>query len=189
MLDIQNFIGAPQILVTDGDENVTKFEITNLPRWFGHTLWNAMRRIILAYNLGGSITGVKIKWVPHEYCVIDGVKEHVVNILLNFKKLRFSFDEGCDKIQWISQRFKGIGNYTAWDLDLPAGIHLLNPTEHLFEITDASAEVNMEIRIEKWYGYYSLEYLRNRAKREEASDVNILLIDNTLQYMYFPQKI
>ena len=178
MLDIQNFIGAPQILVTDESDNVTKFEITNLPRWFGHTLWNAMRRIILAYNLGGSITGVKIKWVPHEYYVMDWVKEHVVNILLNLKKLRFSFDEGCEKIQWVSQRFKGIGTYRAESLDLPSGIHLLNPEETLFEITDSATEVNMEIRIEKWYGYYSLDYLRNRAKKEEATDVNILLVDN-----------
>jgi len=178
MLDIQNFIGAPQILVTDVDEKVTKFEITNLPRWFGHTLWNAMRRIILAYNLWWSITGIKITWVPHEYYVIDGVKEHVVNILLNFKKLRFKFDESLDKVQWISQKFKWIGNYTAWDLKLPSGIELLNPEETLFEITDSSTEVSMDIRIEKGYGYYSLDYLRNRAKKEESSDVNILLIDN-----------
>ena len=178
MLDIQNFIGAPQILVTDVDEKVTKFEITNLPRWFGHTLWNAMRRIILAYNLWWSITGIKIRWVPHEYYVIDGVKEHVVNILLNFKKLRFKFDETLDKVQWISQKFKWIGNYTAWDLKLPSGIELLNPEETLFEITDSSTEVSMDIRIEKGYGYYSLDYLRNRAKKEESSDVNILLIDN-----------
>jgi len=178
MLDIQNFIGAPQILVTDVDEKVTKFEITNLPRWFGHTLWNAMRRIILAYNLWWSITGIKITWVPHEYYVIDGVKEHVVNILLNFKKLRFKFDETLDKVQWISQKFKWIGNYTAWDLKLPSGIELLNPEETLFEITDSSTEVSMDIRIEKGYGYYSLDYLRNRAKKEESSDVNILLIDN-----------
>lgn len=178
MLDIQKFIGVPKILVSNIDDLTTKFEITNLPRWFGHTLWNAMRRIILAYNLGGSITGVKITWVPHEYYVIDGVKEHVVNILLNFKKLRFKFAEEIEKIQWVSQRFKGIGNYKAWDLKLPAGIELLNPEENLFEITDSSTEVSMDIRIEKGYGYYSLDYLRNRAKKEESSDVNILLIDN-----------
>jgi DNA-directed RNA polymerase alpha subunit len=46
--------------------------------------------------------------VPHEYYVIDGVKENVVNILLNFKKLRFTFDEKSEPIQWVSQRFKGL---------------------------------------------------------------------------------
>ncbi|MCR5412147.1 MAG: hypothetical protein K6E76_04075 [Patescibacteria group bacterium] len=54
----------------------------------------------------------------------------------------------------------------------------MNPEETLFEITDSSTEVSMDIRIEKGYGYYSLDYLRNRAKKEESSDVNILLIDN-----------
>ena len=156
-------------MATEIDDCTTKFELKNLPRGFGHTLGNAMRRIILAYNLGGAVTGLKIKWVPHEYFVIDGVKENVVNILLNFKKLRFTFDEKSEPIQWISQRFKGLGEYKAADLKLPSP---------LFEITDAAVEINMELRIEKWYGYYSLDYLRNRDKKSEWGDVNVLLIDN-----------
>jgi DNA-directed RNA polymerase subunit alpha len=178
MLDIQNFIGAPKIMANEVDATTTRFEMKNLPRGFGHTLGNAMRRIILAYNLGGAITGIKIKGVPHEYYVIDGVKENVVSMLLNFKKLRFSFDEKLESLQWVSQRFKGIGEYTAEKLKLPAGITLLNPEEFLFEITDSAVEINMDIRIEKGYGYYSLEYLRARNRREEGNDVNVLLIDN-----------
>lgn len=165
-------------MATEIDDCTTKFELKNLPRGFGHTLGNAMRRIILAYNLGGAVTGLKIKWVPHEYYVIDGVKENVVNILLNFKKLRFTFDEKIESIQWISQRFKWLGEYKAADLKLPSWITLLNPEESLFEITDAATEINMELRIEKWYGYYSLDYLRNRDKKSEWKDVNVLLIDN-----------
>ena len=165
-------------MATEIDDCTTKFELKNLPRGFGHTLGNAMRRIILAYNLGGAVTGLKIKWVPHEYYVIDGVKENVVNILLNFKKLRFTFDEKIETTQWISQRFKGLGEYNAVDLKLPSWITLLNPEEPLFEITDAATEINMELRIEKWYGYYSLDYLRNRDKKSEWKDVNVLLIDN-----------
>lgn len=165
-------------MATEIDDCTTKFELKNLPRGFGHTLGNAMRRIILAYNLGGAVTGLKIKWVPHEYFVIDGVKENVVNILLNFKKLRFTFDEKSEPIQWISQRFKWLGEYKAADLKLPSWITLLNPEELLFEITDSAVELNMELRIEKWYGYYSLDYLRNRDKKSEWKDVNVLLIDN-----------
>ena len=138
-------------MATEIDDCTTKFELKNLPRGFGHTLGNAMRRIILAYNLGGAVTGLKIKWVPHEYYVIDGVKENVVNILLNFKKLRFTLDEKIEPIQWISQRFKGLGEYKAADLKLPSWITLLNSEEPLFEITDAATEINMELRIEKWY--------------------------------------
>ena len=178
MLDIQNFIGVPSIRPTEIDDCTTKFELRNLPRGFGHTLGNAMRRIILAYNLWWAVTGLKIKWVPHEYYVIDGVKENVVNILLNFKKLRFTFDEKAESIQWISQRFKGLWEYKGADLKLPSWITLLNPEEPLFEITDAATEINMELRVEKWYGYYSLDYLRNRDKKSEWKDVNVLLIDN-----------
>ena len=163
-------------MATEIDDCTTKFELKNLPRGFGHTLGNAMRRIILAYNLGGAVTGLKIKWVPHEYYVIDGVKENVVNILLNFKKLRFTIDEKIEPTQRISQRFKGLGEYKAADLKLPSWITLLNPEETLFEITDAATEINMELRIEKWYGYYSLDYLRNRDKKSEWKDVKILFI-------------
>ncbi|MDO4713604.1 MAG: DNA-directed RNA polymerase subunit alpha C-terminal domain-containing protein [bacterium] len=139
-----------------------------------------MRRIILAYNLGGAVTGLKIKGVPHEYDVIAGVKENVITMLLNFKKLRFRVDETIESIQWVEQRFKGIGQYTAADLKFPSGVELLNPEEFLFEITDSSTEVNMEMRIEKGYGYYSLEYLRQRDKKTEkdADEVGFLLIDN-----------
>ncbi|MDD2536977.1 MAG: DNA-directed RNA polymerase subunit alpha C-terminal domain-containing protein [Candidatus Absconditabacteria bacterium] len=185
MLDIQNFIGAPKIMASDIDSCTTRFELKNLPRGFGHTIGNAMRRIILAYNLGGAVTGIKIKGVPHEYHVIDGVKENVVTILLNLKKLRFSVDEKQDTLQWVSQRFKGIGIYTAASLKLPAGIELLNPEEFLFEITDASVEVNMDIRVEKGYGYYSLEYLRARSKKEEGTEVGLMLIDNDFRLVEY----
>lgn len=165
-------------MATEIDDCTTKFELKNLPRGFGHTLWNAIRRIILAYNLGWAVTGLKIKWVPHEYYVIDGVKENVVNILLNFKKLRFTLDEKSESVQWISQRFKWLGEYKWADLKLPSWITLLNPEEILFEITDSAVELNLELRVEKWYWYYSLDYLRNRDKKSEWNDVNVLLIDN-----------
>jgi len=179
MLNIQQFIGVPKISFSQLDDGATRFELKYVPRGFGHTLWNALRRIILAYNLWGAITWVKIKGVPHEYDTISGVREHVINIMLNLKKLRFKFDENVDACQWISQRFKWMWDYTAADLKLPTGIELLNPDEHLFEITDNSVELNMDIRIEKWYWYYSLDYLRQRDKKLDGSDeVNLLLIDN-----------
>lgn len=179
MLNIQHFIGVPKISFSQLENGATKFELKYVPRGFGHTLGNALRRIILAYNLGGAITGLKIKGVPHEYDVISGVKENVINILLNFKKLRFKFDEGMESLQWVNQRVKGIGKYTAGDLKFPAGVELLNPEEFLFEITDNATEMNMDIRIEKGYGYYSLEYLRQRdQKGENAEEVGFLLVDN-----------
>ncbi len=179
MLNIQHFIGVPKISFSQLDDGATRFELKYVPRWFWHTLWNALRRIILAYNLWGAVTGLKIKGVPHEYDVITGVKENVISILLNFKKLRFKIDENAESLQRIAQRFKGIGRYTASDLKFPSGVQLLNWDEFLFEITDSSTEINLELRVEKGYGYYSLEYLRQRDKKEkDTEEVGLLLVDN-----------
>jgi len=179
MLNIQHFIGVPKISFSQLDDGATRFELKYVPRWFWHTLWNALRRIILAYNLWGAVTGLKIKGVPHEYDVIAGVKENVISILLNFKKLRFKIDENAESLQRIAQRFKGIGRYTASDLKFPSGVQLLNGDEFLFEITDSSTEINLELRVEKGYGYYSLEYLRQREKKEkDTEEVGLLLVDN-----------
>ncbi len=81
--------------------------------------------------------------------MIDGVKESVIDMMLNFKTLRFKVDEKADTIQWISQRFSGIGIYTSNNIKLPAGIEFLNEDVELFEITDPSLELNIDIRIEK----------------------------------------
>ena len=179
MLNIQHFIGVPKISFSQLDDGATRFELKYVPRWFWHTLWNALRRIILAYNLWGAVTGLKIKGVPHEYDVITGVKENVISILLNFKKLRFKIDENAESLQRIAQRVKGIGRYTASDLKFPSGVQLLNGDEFLFEITDSSTEINLELRVEKGYGYYSLEYLRQRDKKEkDTEEVGLLLVDN-----------
>jgi DNA-directed RNA polymerase subunit alpha len=61
MLDIQKFIGTPKIVVDNVDNVTTKFEVKYLPRGFGHTLGNALRRAILGYSAGGAITGLKVK--------------------------------------------------------------------------------------------------------------------------------
>jgi len=185
MLDIQKFIGAPKIISTEVDGMTSKFELQYLPRWFGHTLWNALRRIILAYNLGWAITWIKIKWVPHEYYVVDGVRENVIDMMLNFKKLRFKFDDNLENECYVSQRFSKIWKYTSDDLKLPSWVISLSEWSHLFEITDPSVELVIDIRIEKWYWYYSMDFLRSREKKSEERDVNMLLIDNDFKVVEY----
>jgi DNA-directed RNA polymerase subunit alpha len=92
---------------------------------------------------------MKVKGAPHEYHIIDGIKESVLDIMLNFKKLRFKIDENIEKSQWISQRFKGVGIYTAADLKLPSGVELINADTRLLEIADGSAEFIVDFRLEK----------------------------------------
>lgn len=136
-----------------------------LPRGFGHTMGNGLRRAILGYSAGGAITGLKIKGVAHEYHVIDGVKESVLYIMSNFKKLRFKIDEKLEKQQWITQRFKGVGVYTGEDIKLPSGVILLNPETVLLEIADPATECVIDFRLEKGYGYYTMDFLRGREEK------------------------
>ena len=178
MLDIQKFIGSPKIVVDKVDDTTTRFEMQFLPRGFGHTLGNAFRRAILGYSAGGAVTGMKIKGAAHEYHIIDGMKESVLDIMLNFKKLRFSIDENVEQIQWISQRIKGVGTYTGEVLKLPSGVEIMNPDTHLLEISDPSTEFIVDFRLEKGYGYYSMTFLRGREEKSDDTDVNLLLIDN-----------
>ncbi len=184
MLDIQNYIGKPKIVVNEETDLKSTFQIQYLPRWFWHTFWNAIRRAILWYNAWWAITWLKIKWVPHEYDTIDWVKESSLDIMLNYKQLRFKLDSNVEKTQWISQRFKWVWKYTSSDLKLPSWVELLNDDIYLFEITDPAIEFILDFRVEKWYGYYSLDYLRKREIWEE-SDVWVLLIDNDFRLVNY----
>jgi len=178
MLDIQKFIGSPKIVVDQVDSTVTQFSVQFLPKWFGHTLGNALRRAILWYSAWWALTWLKIKGVAHEYHVIEWIKESVLDIMLNFKKLRFSVDENIERIQRIPQRFKWVGTYTAADLKLPSGVTLVNTDTHLLEISNASTEFIVEMRLEKGYGYYSIDFLKSREEKSDDTDINLLLIDN-----------
>ena len=185
MLNIQKYIGSPKIVVDQIDERTSTFSVQYLPRGFGHTLGNGLRRAILGYSAWGSITALKIKGVAHEYHTIDWVKETVLDMMANFKKLRFTVDENVESLQWITQRFKGTGTYTSSDLKLPSGVTLINQDVPLFELSDASIELIIDVRLEKGFGYYSMDFLRGREEKADDADVNILLIDNDFKIVEF----
>lgn len=179
MLDIQKIIWTPNISVENISKTAAKFTIKNLPRWFGHTFGNSLRRLVLGYSFAWAITALKVKNAPHEYTVLEWVKESVLDMLMNFKSLRFKVDNHIDQITWVSQKFSWVGQVFSNSLKLPSGIELLTEDIYLFEITDPSAEIYMEYRIEKGYGYITIHQLRERERKAESTDTNILLIDNT----------
>jgi DNA-directed RNA polymerase subunit alpha len=185
MLDIQKYIGTPKIIFEEIDDNLTKYVIQNLPRGFGHSLGNALRRILLWYSYAGAITGLKIKSISHEYSVLTGVKESVIDIILNIKELRYKPSEYQDKYFWVDQKFTKPGKYYAKNLKVWDDVEILNPDLYLFEITDATTPISMDIRFEKWYWYYSIEYLRNRENKNETIDSNLILIDNDFQIVEY----
>jgi len=181
MLDIQKFLWKPKIEVLK-DGNVTTFRFGPLPAGLWHSIGNMLRRTLLAYNPAISVTWLKIEGISHEYTTIDWVKESVLQIMLNFKDLRFKWDLPESPF-WVEQTFKWIWKYYAKDLVLPAWVELLTDSVYLFEITDPNLELRISYRLEKWYRYLSLEELKKREKESandmlEGKDIDILLIDN-----------
>src|ERR1700690_3342228 len=117
----------PRIVSEEAQEGV--YEIDGLYPGYGHTLGNSLRRIILSSLPGAAITSVKIDGVSHEFSTIDGVKEDVVTILLNLKKLRFEVLTG--EAQTITLSVKGPKKIIGADLSLPGQVRLLNPNAYL----------------------------------------------------------
>ena len=134
------------------------YEIDGLYPGYGHTLGNSLRRIILSSLPGSAITAVKIVGTPHEFSVISGVKEDVVTILLNLKKIRFSV-VGNDP-QTFNLKVKGAKQVTASDIKIPGGVTVLNPEQAIATLTDKNAELDIEITVEKGLGFMSKEVIQ-----------------------------
>ena len=122
----------PRIVSEEEFEGV--FEIDGLYPGYGHTLGNSLRRIILSSLPGAAVTSVKIEGVEHEFSTLSGVREDVVTILLNLKKLRFEVLAG--EAQTIELNAKGPKKVSGADLSLPGQVRLLNPNAFLFKLID-----------------------------------------------------
>lgn len=138
--------------------NYGHYEIDGLYPGYGHTLGNSLRRIVLSSLPGAAITSVKIEGVNHEFSTIKGVKEDVINIILNLKKVRFQVSG--DESQTISLKVKGIKDVTAADFKLPGQVTISNTDLSLFSITDKDTEIDMEVKVEKGIGFIAKENLQ-----------------------------
>lgn len=146
----------PKILV---EENFTGlYEIDGLYPGYGHTLGNSLRRIILSSIPGSAVTSVKIAGVSHEFSTLTGVKEDVITILLNIKKLRIQML--TDEPQILNLKVKGIKDVTGKDIKAPGQVTILNPELRLFSVTDKNTEVDIQMSVERGLGYISKETLQ-----------------------------
>ncbi|EKE27217.1 MAG: DNA-directed RNA polymerase subunit alpha [uncultured bacterium (gcode 4)] len=185
---IHNIIGVPKITKEQKSENEAIFNISPLPSGYGVTLWNSLRRIMLSSIPGAKVTGIKVKGVTHEYSTIPGVKDSVLDIMLNLKGLVV---EKLDSwIEWVTLKKNKAGVVTAGDIKFPSSIKLLSPEMYITEIDKDGLELEIQIRIEKWAGYMSIEELK---KRED--DVNVLILDANfspvvnVQYEILPYRV
>jgi DNA-directed RNA polymerase subunit alpha len=151
----------PKIISEEGTVGV--YEIEGLYPGYGHTLGNSLRRIILSSIPGAAITSVKIPGVSHEFSVIDGVKEDVITMLLNLKKVRMRFS--TDEAQTLTLKVKGDKVITAADIEVPGQVEILNPEQIIATLTGKTSVLEMEIKAEKGLGFISKEMLeKNRVE-------------------------
>lgn len=156
---MENSIVLPSKPKIVSEENFTGiYEIDGLYPGYGHTLGNSLRRIILSSLPGAAITGVKIAGVSHEFSTIAGVKEDVIMMILNLKKVRLSLT--TDEPQTLTLKVKGVKEVTAGDIECPGQAKILNTDLHIASITDKATELDIEIRVEKGLGYVPKEIIQ-----------------------------
>jgi len=130
--------------------NRAKVALEPFERGYGHTLGNAIRRVLLSSMVGYAATEVTIAGVLHEYSSIDGVQEDVVNILLNLKGVVFKL-HNRDEVT-LSLRKDGEGVVTAADIQTPHDVEIINP-DHVIAHLSAGGKLDMQIKVEKGRGY------------------------------------
>src|ERR1041385_8548821 len=145
------------------------YEIDGLYPGYGWTLGNSLRRIIHSSLPGAAVTHVKIPGVPHEFSTVEGVKEDVVTILLNIRKIRLKLL--TDEPQTITLSIKGPKDVTAADLKLPGQVEILNPEQHIAEVTGKTT-FELELRAERGLGFIPKE-----AHQKERVEIGTIALD------------
>jgi DNA-directed RNA polymerase subunit alpha len=149
---LTNLLKPKTIHVEQLAANRAKVSLEPFERGYGHTLGNALRRVLLSSMVGHAPTEVTIAGVLHEYSSIDGVQEDVVNILLNLKGVVFKL-HNRDEVT-LSLRKDAEGLVTASDIQTPHDVEIINPN-HVIATLSAGAKLDMQIKVEKGRGYVS----------------------------------
>lgn len=167
---IHNTIGVPKITQKDLGENTSVFVVGPLPRGYWVTIWNSLRRILLSSIPGTRVTWIKVKWVNHEYSTLPWIKDTIIDMVLNLKELVLEKDEIW--YEWIKLNKNKSWKVTAADIKTSAWIKVINKDLYITEIDKDWLELSIEIRVEKWTWYLTVEELKDR-----EDDVEVLNID------------
>ena len=163
-------IQLPELKPTQEEGNKATFLVEPLHPGYGMTLGNSLRRVILSSLGGAAVTAVKIDSVAHEFSTIEGVKEDVVEIILNLKKLRFRVFS--DEPQYLVLTASKKGEVTAADIKTTADVEIVNPDQILATLDKDKTKFGMEIKVEKGRGYVPVE---NR--EAEKLEVGMIAVD------------
>jgi DNA-directed RNA polymerase subunit alpha len=151
MLDFQ----VPRISSEAVDDNRGSFTIEPLERGFGYTFGNSLRRVLLSSLAGAAVTSVRIEGVAHEFSTIRGVKEDVTDIVLNLKGVVCRMHTDATEVE-APLVVTGPGEITAKDIDLPAGVEILNPDAHIATL-EKKTKLEVYLTVGRGRGYRPAE--------------------------------
>jgi len=151
MLDFQ----IPRITSESVEQNRGTFTIEPLDRGFGYTFGNSLRRVLLSSLSGAAVTSVRIEGVAHEFSTINGVKEDVTDIVLNLKGVVCRMHSDASEVE-APLVVTGPGEITAKDIDLPAGVEILNPDIHIATL-EKKTKLELYMTIGRGRGYRPAE--------------------------------
>jgi DNA-directed RNA polymerase subunit alpha len=151
MLDFQ----IPRITSESVEQNRGTFTIEPLDRGFGYTFGNSLRRVLLSSLAGAAVTSVRIEGVAHEFSTINGVKEDVTDIVLNLKGVVCRMHSDATEVE-APLVVTGPGDITAKDIDLPAGVEILNPEVHIATL-EKRTRLELYMTIGRGRGYRPAE--------------------------------
>ncbi len=151
-----------KVTIREEEGNWGMYEIAPLPRGYGQTLGNALRRILYSSLKGAGITSVKVKGAKHEYSTIAGVKEDLVSIILNLKQVKFNLDS--EEIKKCKIDMKGKTVVKASDIIVDAGVTVTTPDIVIANLTDASSALNIEMTVQSGVGYLDASFADRSAE-------------------------
>jgi len=168
---IAGLIKPKLVEVVSHNVNHSRIVIEPLERGYGHSLGNALRRVMLSSIPGCAVTEVEIEGVQHEYTTIDGVQEDVIDIMLNLKKLAIILHSKDEVELTLSKETTGV--VTAADIDLPHDVEIINPDLVLANLTE-NGKLNIQLKVERSRGYVPASL---RKEQNETVPVGVLLLD------------
>ncbi|MDG0998235.1 MAG: DNA-directed RNA polymerase subunit alpha [Gammaproteobacteria bacterium] len=171
-ISLSDFLTPQVIQVDEIDSCHSKVVLEPLERGFGHTLGNALRRILLSSMPGSAIEEVEIDGVVHEYSTIEGVREDVIEILLNLKGLGLILNNKDEAVLTVNK--KGAGAVTAQDIEIDHDVEVVNPN-HVIANLNKTGELNMRLTVRKGRGYSPAD--TRAGADDESRSVGKLLLD------------
>jgi len=171
MSQVNEFLTPRSIAVQAVSATRAKVVLEPLERGFGHTLGNALRRILLSSMPGAAVVDVEIDGVEHEYSAIEGVQEDVIEILLNLKGLALKLFEQQEAV--LALDVTGPAVVTAAHLSLPHNVEVVNP-DHVIATLGNNAHLKMKLRVARGRGY---EPADSRYDDEDTRPIGRLLLD------------